>query len=305
MRERVVEIAEDGRRLARSRGFMTVSSSGEEIGRIPLDDIGTVLVTGQGAIYTNNLLVALAERGVALVVCAPNYLPVAWLWPVEGHHVQAERMAKQLEATRPLGKRLWRDIVRAKIEQQAGILDFLDKPSKGVGNFARRVKSGDPDNIEAQAARRYWPLVFGKNFRRDRELGGINSFLNYGYTVIRAATARAIVTSGLHPSIGIHHSNRYDHLRLADDLMEPFRPFVDLMAFFLIKRGVTSLTPDAKCSLALILSHDLPTVAGTTPISTCLLRLAQSLARSYMTRHAVLDLPFKIRPLDLSAWDLP
>ena len=304
MRERVVEIAEGTRWLARSRGFMTISAEGEEIGRVPLDDIGVVLVTGRGAAYTNNLLVALAERGIALVVCAPNYLPMAWLWPVEGHHVQAERMAAQIEATRPMGKRLWRDVVRAKIEQQTAVLDILGQPSGGVGNLMRKIRSGDSDNIEAQAARRYWPLAFGKDFRRNKEASGANAFLNYGYTVLRAATARAIVTSGLHPSIGIHHSNRYDHLRLADDLMEPFRPFVDLMVISLIERGVTDVTTEAKRDLALVLSHDLPTKAGTTPISSCLFRLAQSLAQSYLTRHAGLELPLKARPLDLSAWSL-
>ena len=280
---------------------MTISSR-DNVAKVPLDDIGTVLVTGRGATYTNNLLVALAKRGVALVICAPNFLPVAWLWPIEGHHVQAERMAAQLQATRPIGKRLWRDVVRAKIDQQAAVLGRLGQPSGGVAGLGRRVRAGDPDNVEAQAARRYWPLAFGREFRRDRKAGGANALLNYGYTVLRAATARAIVASGLHPSIGIHHANRYDHLRLADDLMEPFRPLVDLIVIDLMKSAVTDLTPEAKRQLALVLARDLPTAAGTTPVASCLLRLAQSLARSYLTRETALELPLKARPLDLSSW---
>ncbi len=302
MPERVVEIAEDGRRLARLRGFMTISASDGELGRIPLDDVGIVLVTGHGATYTNNLLVALASHGAALVICAPNFLPVAWLWPIDGHHVQAERMAAQLAATRPMGKRLWRDVVRAKIHHQASVLDRLGKPSGGVFALGKRVRAGDPDNIEAQAARRYWPLAFGKGFRRDQAANGCNALLNYGYTVLRAATARAIVASGLHPSIGIHHSNRYDHLRLADDLMEPFRPLVDLTVAGLTRRGVTELTPEAKRDLVHILGRDLATTAGTTPVSTCILRLAQSLAQSFIARKTVLDMPLRPLPLDLSAW---
>lgn len=297
---RVVEIAEDGRHLAMDRGFMTVRAAGDEIARIPLDDIAVVLANAHGLTYSNNLLVALAQRGVGMVVCGANHLPVAWLWPVEGHHVQAARMAAQVEAPRPLCKRLWQSVVRAKIEQQAAVLSIQERPSGGFELLARQVRSGDPDNIEAQAARRYWPLLMGPDFRRDRRAGGVNTLLNYAYTILRSAAARAVVAAGLHPSVGIHHSNRYDALRLADDIMEPFRPIADLACARLADAGLTDLTRETKQELAGLLHRDMRTARGTTPIVTCLERLAVSLAQAFEKRTAELDFPLVPLPLDVA-----
>ena len=284
---------------------MTISSEGEEVGSVPLSDIGVVLVSAHGATYTNNLLVALAEHGVSLVICAQNYLPCAWLWPTTAHHLQAERMAAQLRATRPMGKRLWREIVRSKIRQQANVLALLGRPVSGLRRLSERVRSGDSGNVEAQAARRYWSLAFGSDFRRNKHAcDAANVFLNYGYTVLRAATARAIVSTGLHPSVGIHHSNKYDQLRLADDLMEPFRPFVDMVAIALVRNGATELSVDAKRDLALVLSRDIRADAGTTSVSACLLQLTHSLAQSYLSHKIQLDLPPASPLSDPVSWGL-
>mgnify|MGYP000750369330 CR=1 FL=1 len=300
---RIVEIAQDGRHLSALRGFMVVSAEREELGRVPLDDIGAVVVNAHGVTYTNNLIVALAERGCGMVVCGPNHAPVAWLWPLTGHHAQGARMRAQLDATRPLGKRLWQIVVRAKIEQQAAVLVALGRAGSGLRLLARQVASGDPQNLEAQAARRYWPLLFGEDFRRDRAAGGINGLLNYGYTVLRSATARAVVAAGLHPSLGIHHSNQYNDMALADDLMEPFRPLVDLVITRLVASGVAEVTPEAKHALAGLTALDMRTAAGTTPLGACLERLAISLGQAYETRKAELDLPLAPLPLDLAAHD--
>ncbi len=254
---RVIEVASDGRHLARFRGFMTVSEDGAEVGRVPLDDIGVLLCNARGLTYSNGLITELAHRGIAVVLCGSNYLPVAWLWPLEGHHVQAMRMRSQLEASRPLCKRLWQAVVRAKIGQQKNILELLQLPSEGFDALARRVKSGDPDNVEAQAARRYWPLLFGRDFRRNRHGAGPNPFLNYGYTVMRAAVARTIVSVGLHPSVGIHHSNRANSMCLVDDLIEPFRPMVDYVVVRLVNAGREELDADAKNALAMVLTSDM------------------------------------------------
>jgi len=298
---RVVEIAEDGRHLAVERGFMVARAEGREIGRVPLDDIGALLVNAHGTTYSNNLLRMLAERGTAVVLCGPNHLPFAWLWPLVGHHAQAGRMRAQLDAPRPLCKRLWRILVQAKIDQQRVVLEILARPSEGFRLLARQVRSGDPDNIEAQAARRYWPLAFGPDFRRDRSLPGVNALLNYGYTVLRAATARAVVAAGLHPSLGIHHRNRSDGMCLVDDLMEPFRPTVDLAVARLAAAGGAEVNPDAKRTLALVASADMRTDQGTTPLGGCLERLAVSLARAYEVREARLDLPLAPLPLESPA----
>lgn len=301
MTGRIVEIAEDGRHLALSRGFMVVKAEGEELARVPLDDIGAVLVNAHGTSYSNNLVLALAERGAAMVLCGPNHLPAAWIWPLTGHHIQAKRMRAQLDAPRPLCKRLWQALVRAKIEQQGAALDAAGKNGSGFRLLARQVGSGDPDNLEAQAARRYWPLMFGPNFRRERELPGTNALLNYGYTILRSATARAVVAAGLHPSLGVHHRNRNDHMVLVDDLMEPFRPLVDLMVLRLVEAGTEDVTPAAKRDLALMTAVDMRTVQGRTPLAVCLERLAISLSLSYDEGELRLELPLAPLPLELPA----
>ena len=288
---RVIEVAGEDQHLDRCRGFMTVAKDGEEEGRIPLDDVGVLLCNARGLTYSHSLLTALAERGAAVVLCEPKFLPVAWLWPLEGHHVQALRMRQQLEASQPLCKRLWQAVVRAKITQQQHALTLFQAPAAGFAGLARRVKSGDPDNVEAQAARRYWPLLFGSEFRRHRFGPMPNPFLNYGYTVLRAAVARAVAAAGLHPSLGIHHHNRANAMCLVDDLMEPFRPLVDCIVVRLVQAGYTEVTPQTKRALAGALTLDMETERGTTPLQTCLERAAQSLARAYETGKPELVFP--------------
>lgn len=295
---RTIEIAEEGRHLKLHRGFMVVEGTDGEIGRVALDDIGCVIGSARGMTCSSNLVLALAERGAALVLLTPNHLPAAWLWPVKGHHLQNARMRAQVAAGQPLRKRLWQAIVRAKIAQQGAVLDSLGLSGGGFDILARRVRSGDPDNMEAQAARRYWPILMGKEFRRDRSVPGANALLNYGYTVLRAATARSVVAAGLHPTVALHHSNRGDEMALADDLMEPFRPLVDRAVRRLTDSGCESVDSGAKRTLVDVLSHDMATAAGTTPVSGCLERLTASLARSFETGRAALDLPYRPLPLE-------
>jgi CRISPR-associated protein Cas1 len=288
---RVVEVSGSKRHLALLRGFMTVHSDGDEIARIPLDDIGVLIANAHGLTYTNALLVALAERGVGVVICGHNYAPVSWLWPVEGNHVQARRMRLQIQATKPLQKRLWQRLIQKKISLQAAAMRLRGLESTPVEALIGKVRSGDPENIEAQSSRRYWGPMFGADFRRDRSLGGPNELLNYGYTVLRSATARAVVAAGLHPSLGIHHRRATNSMCLIDDLMEPFRPFVDLLTARLLDQGVASLTRTAKEELAGLTTTDARTSKGRTPVVTCLERAATSLAQSYESRCVALELP--------------
>jgi len=300
MPSRIVEIAEDGRHLAVDRGFMTVSVEREEIGRVPLDDIGSLIVNAHGCTYSNNLIVRLAERGAAILVCGNNHNPVAWVWPVVMHHEQRSRIESQIEATRPLAKRLWQSVVQSKIRQQGAALAALGRDgADGFDLMARRVSSGDPANMEAQAARRYWPLLFGKDFRRDREETGINAMLNYGYAVLRATTARAVCGAGLHPAIGLNHKS--EDMALIDDLMEPFRPMIDLMVARAIDAGHAGVTKETKRYLASVSSVDMQTERGRTPVFTCAERLAQSLAQSCASGKPALDFPLAPLPLELPA----
>ena len=288
---RVIEIANDGRHLARSRGFMTVSSDGVEIGRVPLDDIGVLLCNARGLTYSNGLMTELSRRGAAVVLCGPNYLPVSWIWPIEGNHRQTLRMRCQLEASKPLCKRLWQAIVKEKISQQCGTLELLRMPSGSLKSLVRQVRSGDTSNVEARAARLYWQLIFGGGFKRERFGQMPNPLLNYGYTVLRAAVARAVVSAGLHPSIGIHHHNRGNPMCLVDDLIEPFRPLVDYTVARLLQLGTQEVDKEAKGALVGALAIDMNTDRGVSPAQVCIERAAQSLAQSFEDKKPSLIFP--------------
>ncbi|WP_280951359.1 type II CRISPR-associated endonuclease Cas1 [Manganibacter manganicus] len=232
------------------------------------------------------MVAALAERGALLVLCGSNHAPVAVCLPLDGHHGQNARMRAQWNASKPLAKQLWREIVVAKIRWQAAALEAEGVEAGAFDMLARRVRSGDPDNIEAQAARRYWPLLMGPDFRRDRSADGINALLNYGYTVLRSLVARSVVAAGLHPSIGIHHANRGNAFALADDLIEPFRPLVDLMTIKLTAKGYSEVSADVKRAYAGLIALDLPGEDGTTTVAMAATYLCQSLARSFETGKA-------------------
>lgn len=301
---RIVEVADDRRHLFMSRGFMVVQDTeGErkELGQIPLDDIAAVIANAHGLSYTNNLLVALAERGAPFVMCAANHNAVGMLLSIDGNHHQGKRFDAQLEATKPTTKRLWAEVVRAKLEQQAAALEAMGSPTAPLTALVSKVRSGDPDNLEAQGARRYWGLLFGDKFRRDQDAGGLNAMLNYGYTVLRAATARAVIAAGLHPTLGLHHSNDSNPMRLVDDLMEPFRPVIDLKIWQLRRNGEAEITPETKRALVRTLYDDMQTDVGATPVMVCVQKLATSLAQVYLGDREKLDLPLPGLPLALAA----
>lgn len=301
---RIVEVAEDKRHLFMHRGFMVVQdSAGErkELGQVPLDDIAAVIANAHGITYTNNLLVALAERGAPFVLCAANHNAVGMLLPIDGNFEQARRIEAQIAASLPTHKRLWAAVVKSKLEQQAAALEAAGAPTAPLTALATKVRSGDPANLEAQGARRYWGLLFGDSFRRDQDGGGLNGLLNYGYTILRSATARAVVAAGLHPSIGLHHSNDTNAMRLVDDLMEPFRPVVDLKVWQLRRAQEDSVTPDTKRALVRTLYDDMQTDAGATPVVVCMQKLATSLAQVYLGERDRLDLPLPGLPLALAA----
>lgn len=301
---RIIEIADDRRHLFMSRGFMVVQQAdGErkELGQIPLDDIAAVIGNAYGISYTNNLLVALAERCAPFVLCAANHNAVGMLVPVEGNYQQAKRFDAQIAATKPTNKRLWAEIVRAKLLQQAAALEAAGAPTAPLASLASKVRSGDPENLEAQGARRYWGLLFGENFRRDRQAGGLNGMLNYGYTVLRASVARSVVAAGLHPTVGLFHSNEGNAMRLVDDLMEPFRPIIDLRVWQLTKKGQSEVSPDVKRALVKVLYDDMQSDTGASPVMTCAHRLAASLVQIYLNERDKLDLPLPGLPLELAA----
>lgn len=289
--DQIVDIASDGRHLSRERGFLKVSAEGCEIGRVPLDQVAGVIVHAHGTTWSASLLVELAERGAPVVLCGANHAPRSVLMPLEGHYSQGARMRAQWQATQPFVKQAWKRIIQSKIAMQAAALSAMGAAPAPLEMMLRGVKSGDSTNVEAQAARYYWPQMMGDAFRRDRGEAGGNALLNYGYTVLRAATARAVVAAGLHPSIGLHHSNRGNAFALADDLMEPFRSLVDCAVRGLLSENGPEVDTTAKQALARLIALDLPLGEATTPVSVALSKLATSLGQSFEAGKLTLALP--------------
>jgi len=299
--DRIVDIATDGLHLSAHRGFLIVARDREEQGRVALDDVHALIVHAHGVTWSTNLVVALAERGAIMVLCGPNHAPIALMTPIDRHHAQGGRMRAQWEAGEPLRKQLWRKIVQAKIAMQASLLDATGADGGDALRFmVRRVRSGDPDNQEAQAARRYWSALFGLDFRRDRDASGANALLNYGYAVMRATVTRSIIAAGLHPSIGLHHKSGVNSFALADDLVEPFRPLVDAVVRRMGAEGVDVVTPASKRPLAHLIGADLRLRGAVSPVSVAAQRLAGSLARSFETGTPSLTL---FDPPDPLGWN--
>jgi len=299
--QRVVDLSSDGLHVAIHRGFLTVSKDREERGRIALDDIGAVIAHAHGLTWSNTVFTRLADRSVPVVLCAQNHAPIACVWPLDGNHAQGGRLNAQADAPKPLAKRLWRDIVTAKIRMQGAVLASAGSEAGAFDLLARKVRSGDPENVEAQAARRYWQALMGPEFRRDTDGSGTNALLNYGYTVLRASVSRAICAAGLHPTLGLHHSNRGNAFALADDLMEPYRPLVDRLVLNLVRDGVDTVGPDAKRVLVTLTDFDLESAQGMSPLYMHVTRLAQQLAAIYQSGSGKLELPKPPSPLVLSS----
>ena len=296
MAGRIVEISRNGRAVHKERGFLAIRDGGQTVGRIPLDDIDAVIGAAHGLQWSNNVLTALAERGAPVILMGRNYAPAGYILSVSGHHDQGLRFEAQAAARKPVRKRLWAQIVRAKIAAQAEMLSLAGKPPERLRRLIDEVRSGDPTNREATAAQYYWPQLMGTDFRRDQAANGANAMLNYGYAVLRAATARAIVAAGLHPSLALHHKSGGDGLRLADDLMEPFRPTIDLAVHDLLRHGKTDVTMDVKRALAAPLQADFQTANGRTPLSHVLVRAAQSLASAFLNQATAISLPKRLAP---------
>jgi CRISP-associated protein Cas1 len=227
MIRKTVEFSTRGTRLSVAYRQLVIERPDMPKATLPIEDLGVVIVDDSRASYTQAVFIELLEAGATLMVTGKDHLPIGMMLPLDAHHVSTERHRAQIEASEPVRKRAWQALISAKIRQQAHILEHFTNDHAGLMPMAKRVKSGDPDNLEAQAAQKYWPRLFGKEFRRDRGAEGINAALNYGYAVVRASAARAIVASGLIPSLGVFHKNRSNPFCLADDLFEPYRPYVD------------------------------------------------------------------------------
>ncbi|WP_243348444.1 type II CRISPR-associated endonuclease Cas1 [Parabacteroides sp. FAFU027] len=228
---------------------------------VPIEDIGVILLDHQQITITHGLMDSLLNNNVALIMCDKNHLPTGLMLPLEGNLVQSERFQDQIEASLPLKKQLWQQTITAKIANQANILaNHRNVNIKNMEYWAAAVKSGDADNHEARAAAYYWGNLFPEipDFRRERDGIAPNYLLNYGYAILRGIIARSLVSTGLLPTLGIHHHNRYNAYCLADDIMEPYRPVVDHIVVGLVKQNLHNgtLTQDVKIKLLSIPQAD-------------------------------------------------
>jgi CRISPR-associated protein Cas1 len=252
---------------------------------VAIEDIGVVILEHKQITITHSCIAALLENNVAIVTCNNTHHPTGLMLPLEGNNLQSKNYRFQIDASLPLKKQLWQQTIQAKIGNQAAVLKQRDVPMDNMLHWVKNVKSGDPDNYEGRAAAYYWKNVFPKKveFFRGREGGPPNNLLNYGYAILRAIVARGLVSSGLLPTLGIHHHNQYNAYCLADDIMEPYRPFVDLIVLDIVDKGENflELSTSIKSKLMSIASHDIIIDNQTSPLMVGLQRTTASLVKCY------------------------
>ena len=257
----------------------------EAVATIPIEDIGVVVIDHQQVTITQGLMAALIENNTAVIVCNETHHPTGLMLPLDMHNIQHERFKVQIEATVPLKKQLWQQTVEAKIGNQAVMLKKAGYDPGRLLVMARTVKSGDPENVEGAAAHYYWSTLFSNHiaFSRSRNGDPPNNLLNYGYAILRAVTARSLVGSGLLPTLGIHHSNKYNAYCLADDIMEPYRPFVDEIVFNMVseKSEMSELTVELKKKLLAICTVDIYFEGELSPLMVGMQRTTASLAQCF------------------------
>lgn len=258
----------------------------EVIKTIPIEDVGVVVLEDRQITITNGAMDALLKNNCAVITCNEKHMPTGLLLPLEGHTLQSERFAWQIEASLPLKKQLWQQTVQAKIRNQGILLNRLYKvESRCMMAWANDVKSGDSENLEGRAAAYYWKYMFpsDETFKRDREGETPNNLLNYGYAILRAVVARALVASGLLPTLGIHHHNRYNAYCLADDIMEPYRPFVDEVVAEILQRGFdcAELSTDVKKQLLVIPVREVVVNGQRSPLMVAVTQTTASLSKCF------------------------
>ncbi len=292
--KRIVEISQSKTYLSVRYGQLILKRDGEQVSSIPCEDIGVLLVDHQGLTYTHSVFTELLRCGAAVVLCGSDHHPSGMLLPIESNSVQTERFREQIEVKEPVKKRLWKQIIKAKIKHQAKLVGKDSDVYKTLMILRDRVRSGDPENIEAQASRKYWPVyLHDTQFRRD--INGVppNNMLNYGYMVMRAAVARALCSAGLLPSLGIHHRNRYNAFCLADDLLEPFRGFVESKVRIIYSEigPLDELEQSTKAKLLEALYDEVSIGGFKGPLMVGLHRTMASLQRCFEGEQKFIDLP--------------
>ena len=262
---------------------------GEEINTtsktIPIEDIGLLVIDHRQVTITQAVLSKLLANNTAVITCDDTHHPTGMMLSLDGHSLQSQKFTAQVNATQPLKKQLWQQTVAAKIKNQAAMLAFRRTEHKILLSLAENVKSGDSENAEAQAAAYYWKRVFPEDldFRRERYGPPPNNLLNYGYAILRAMVARSLVASGMLPTLGIHHRNQYNAYCLADDVMEPYRPYVDYVVFQLVRQNgqYLEMNPAMKKALLEVPAMDVMIDGKKSPMMNAVQRTTASLAKCF------------------------
>ena len=294
MIKRIIEISQARTHLSIRYGQLILKREGEQVSSIPCEDIGVLLVDHSGVTYTHSVFTELLRCGAAIVLCGGDHHPAGRLLPIESNSVQTERFRQQIEAKEPVKKRLWKQIIKAKIKHQAKLVGKDSEIYGALMALRERVRSGDPENIESQASRKFWPAYMQDfEFRRDINGRPPNNMLNYGYMVMRAAVARALCSAGLLPSLGIHHRNRYNAFCLADDMLEPFRGFVEAKVREICESEgvVEELDQRIKARLLEVLYEPVVIAGFKGPLMVGLHRTMASLQRCFAGEQKFIDLP--------------
>lgn len=267
----------------------------EMVRTIPVEDIGLIVIDNKRVTLTSGIIEALLKNNTSLVTCDSRSMPLGLLLPLTGNTIQNERFRAQIDASVPLKKQLWQQTVSQKIANQSCVLSVSTDAECGCMNaWSKEVRSGDPENLEARAAAYYWRNLFPQfdGFTRQRDGMYPNNLLNYGYAILRAVIARALVGSGLLPTLGIHHQNRYNAYCLADDIMEPYRPYVDKLVIDLMKRHIgEELTRDIKSELLTIPTLDVVVKGKRSPLMVAASQTTASLAKCFEGEIRKIDYP--------------
>lgn len=257
----------------------------------PIEDIGCVVLENQMISISMPLLNELVKNNVAVIICDNKQMPTSMLMGLDINSTQAESLKFQIAVSEPQKKQAWKQIIESKIHNQAILLERYGKGGEELKPLYMNVKSGDADNREGLAARIYWNRLFGEGFKRERDGSPPNAMLNYGYSILRAATARALLGSGLLPNFGIFHKSRYNAFPLADDVMEPYRPFVDDIVYELYSNGCTELTKDTKMKIMRLMTCDVSIGKVRRPLQIALTITTASLVKYYSGNIKKLSLP--------------
>ncbi len=253
MIKRIVDISKAAF-LSLKQQQLLIDIKAEALRQLPIEDLGILILQHPAIVLTQQVIIACQKNNVVIIFCDERHLPYSAILPLaESHSLPHKMLQQQIAITEPTRKRLWQQIVQQKIAQQAKTLSSLGKNATRLNYLKTKVKLGDSSNCEATAAQAYWKLLFGKEFKRDINQNEINSLLNYGYSIVRAMIARSICGAGFHPTLGLFHKNQYNALCLADDVMEPFRPWVDWYVYQLAQEGNIEINQSSKqCLLAIL-----------------------------------------------------